>query len=109
MSTKLILYSIGLLILGLVIGGFAAYRFSNDRIEKSERKIIDSQRIIDSVESANKEQKRLFNRQLNQKNTAIEYYRARIKTREDDFKNDTIIPSDDELIQRIWAINNSSR
>ena len=106
MNWKFLTYSILVLVIGLVIGGGGMHWRQNNRIKKAEMKIDDANRIIDSVSVANIQQKKVFHQEFIKYESIIQSYRERLNIRNEDFKNDTIIPSDDELILRARAAAN---
>lgn len=107
MNAQRILYALVILVIGLVLGGSGTFWWSNKKIEKANMEISDAQRVTDSVVTANIEQKKFYEKAITKLTVAIANSRTNLKQREDDFKNDTIIPSDDELIQRARAVTNN--
>lgn len=103
MNWKFWTYSIVVLLAGLVIGGGTMHWYQKNKIEKSKMEIQDANRIIDSVSVANIEQKRIFEKQMDRYESIINSYRERLNIRDENFRNDTIMPSDDELILRARA------
>lgn len=108
MNWKFWTYSIVIFVAGLLVGGVVSMRYQNNRIEKAELKLDDANRVIDSVSVANIEQKKIFEKELNRYGSIIQGYRERLNIREDEFKNDTIVPDDDELIRRARIVTGNN-
>lgn len=106
-NTKLILYAIAILILGLIIGGLITYRYSNNRIEMAELKKNEAFRTIDSLKIVEKANKEATDKILYALDRNILNYKNNLNKRDESFKNDTTILSSNELIQRIRSkVNN---
>lgn len=101
MNRKLIAYSLGLILIGGAIGYFAG-----PKVDGTEKLVNEALKSKDSALVVANENKAITEMVLKNSNQKISQVRTRLKKRNEDFKNDTIMPTDGELIQRARAITN---
>ena len=91
---------ITLVVICFFIGAGGRHYFAVKYQKQAMEKIENGQRILDSVQIVNQQQKIYFEQKLIQYSEMIKKHRKNLNLRNEKFKTDTIIPSDDELISR---------
>ena len=99
MNWKFIIYSIVLVLLS----GFVGY-FFGPKVDGSEKLFREALKKVDSTNIVNFERQKAYEDILKRTGPIIKQRQTNLKKRDEDFKNDTIPISDDELIQRARAI-----
>ena len=97
MSNKLIIAFVVVFALGICAGHFGG---------KTVQGTFDIEKKVDSLNVVNSVKDQVLKDLIKEKSKTIEYHTHQIKLRDEAFKKDTIIPSDDNLIERIRTINN---
>lgn len=96
MNWKFILYSVVLVAVGAAIGGFGTKTYFDPEYQQANK-------TIDSLIAVDIERKSNFEKVLRLPVQKVNERRKSIQNRNENFKNDTIMPTDDELIQRARA------
>lgn len=99
MNWKIILGFVVVFILGLLLGNVGTKQYDPE--------FTGAVKTLDSIQAVEKERKRVFDSVLSRPRAAIKEKREKLKQRQDEFKNDTIMPTDDELLRRARAVTNN--
>lgn len=97
MNWKTILYFIITLIIGVVIGGFGTKTYYDPEY-------VQANKTVDSLIAVDIERKNNFDKVLQLPMNEINEIRKSIQKRDENFKNDTVIPTSNELILRARAV-----